>query len=42
MYLMKKNYKLYTSPEAYTNAPISLQVVGRRYNDEKSYEMSLN
>jgi amidase len=30
-----QNYKLYTSPESYTNAPIGLQVICRRYNDEK-------
>lgn len=31
------NYKLY-SPERYADAPISLQLVGRRYEDEKVFE----
>jgi len=31
------NYKLY-SPEKYVDAPVSLQLVGRRYNDEKVFE----
>lgn len=31
------NYKLY-SPERYVDAPISLQLVGRRYEDEKVFE----
>ncbi|KAK2804025.1 hypothetical protein FQN51_002554 [Onygenales sp. PD_10] len=29
------NYELYTGPERYANAPVNLQVVGRRYCDEK-------
>ncbi|CAF4349449.1 unnamed protein product, partial [Adineta steineri] len=29
------NYNLYTSPTAYANAPIGLQLIGRRYHDEK-------
>ncbi|CAF1087212.1 unnamed protein product [Adineta steineri] len=29
------NYNLYTSPTSYANAPIGLQLIGRRYNDEK-------
>ncbi|CAF3962039.1 unnamed protein product [Rotaria sordida] len=33
--LDEENYKLYTSAQSYINAPISLQVVCRRYNDEK-------
>lgn len=33
--LDEENFKLYTSAEAYINAPIGLQVVCRRYNDEK-------
>jgi amidase len=33
--LDEENYRLYTSPQAYENAPICLQVVCRRYNDEK-------
>ncbi|CAF1089522.1 unnamed protein product [Adineta steineri] len=33
--LDKENYELYTSPQAYANAPIGLQVICRRYNDEK-------
>ncbi|CAF3627241.1 unnamed protein product [Rotaria sordida] len=33
--LDEENYKLYTSAQSYVNAPISLQVVCRRYNDEK-------
>ncbi|CAF0864129.1 unnamed protein product [Rotaria sordida] len=32
--LDEENYKLYTSAQSYVNAPISLQVVCRRYNDE--------
>jgi Asp-tRNA(Asn)/Glu-tRNA(Gln) amidotransferase A subunit family amidase len=31
------NYKLY-SPEKYVDAPVSLQLVGRRYTDEKVFE----
>lgn len=31
------NYKLY-SPDKYVDAPISLQLVGRRYDDEKIFE----
>lgn len=31
------NYKLY-SPAAYVDAPVSLQLVGRRYEDEKIFE----
>jgi amidase len=31
------NHKLY-SPATYVNAPISLQLVGRRYEDEKTFE----
>ena len=31
------NYKLY-SPERYADAPVSLQLVGRRYEDEKVFE----
>jgi Asp-tRNA(Asn)/Glu-tRNA(Gln) amidotransferase A subunit family amidase len=30
-----ENYRLYASPQSYANAPIGLQVVCRRYNDEK-------
>jgi Asp-tRNA(Asn)/Glu-tRNA(Gln) amidotransferase A subunit family amidase len=33
--LDSENYKLYTSPQSYANAPIGLQVICRRYNDEK-------
>ena len=33
--LDEENYRLYTSPEVYANAPVGLQVVCRRYNDEK-------
>jgi amidase len=33
--LDNENYKLYTSPQSYANAPIGLQVVCRKYNDEK-------
>ncbi|CAF1690054.1 unnamed protein product [Adineta ricciae] len=33
--LDRENYNLYTSPEVYANAPIGLQVVGRRFDDEK-------
>ncbi|CAF4807039.1 unnamed protein product [Rotaria sp. Silwood1] len=33
--LDEENYKLYTSPQSYANAPIGLQIVCRRYNDEK-------
>ncbi|CAF1229066.1 unnamed protein product [Adineta steineri] len=33
--LDKENHELYTSPQAYANAPIGLQVICRRYNDEK-------
>jgi Asp-tRNA(Asn)/Glu-tRNA(Gln) amidotransferase A subunit family amidase len=33
--LDEDNYRLYTSPQVYANAPIGLQVVCRRYNDEK-------
>ena len=33
--LDNENYRLYTSPEAYANAPIGLQVICRRYSDEK-------
>lgn len=29
------NYKLYEDPSLYTDAPVSLQLVGRRYEDEK-------
>lgn len=28
-------YKLYPSPQAYADAPVSLQIICRRYNDEK-------
>jgi len=31
------NHKLY-SPEVYVDAPVSLQLVGRRYDDEKVFE----
>ncbi|CAF1386596.1 unnamed protein product [Adineta steineri] len=34
--LDSEHYKLYTSPEVYANSPIGLQVVCRRYNDEKT------
>jgi Asp-tRNA(Asn)/Glu-tRNA(Gln) amidotransferase A subunit family amidase len=34
--LDEENYRLYTSPQAYANAPVGLQVVCRRYNDEKA------
>jgi amidase len=30
-----ENYQLYKSPQSYANAPVGLQVIGRRYNDEK-------
>ncbi|CAF2122422.1 unnamed protein product [Rotaria magnacalcarata] len=30
-----ENYKLYVSPQSYANAPIGLQVICRRYDDEK-------
>ncbi|CAF3391518.1 unnamed protein product [Rotaria sp. Silwood2] len=33
--LDNENYKLYISAESYANAPIGLQVICRRYNDEK-------
>ena len=33
--LDEENYRLYTSAEVYANAPIGLQIVCRRYNDEK-------
>ena len=33
--LDEEYYKLYTSPQVYADAPVSLQVVCRRYNDEK-------
>ena len=33
--LDNENYKWYTSPQCYANAPIGLQVICRRYNDEK-------
>ncbi|KAH7126995.1 amidase signature domain-containing protein [Dendryphion nanum] len=33
----KYNYELY-SPDTYTNAPVSLQLVGKRYEDEKVIE----
>ncbi|CAF4281828.1 unnamed protein product, partial [Adineta steineri] len=33
--LDKENHELYTSPQAYANAPIGLQVICRRYSDEK-------
>ncbi|CAF4378756.1 unnamed protein product, partial [Rotaria magnacalcarata] len=33
--LDEENFKLYTSADSYSNAPIGLQVVCRRYNDEK-------
>ncbi|CAF1200860.1 unnamed protein product [Rotaria sp. Silwood1] len=33
--LDEENFKLYKSAQSYANAPISLQVVCRRYNDEK-------
>ncbi|CAF0935664.1 unnamed protein product [Adineta ricciae] len=33
--LDEENYRLYSSPTAYINAPICLQLVGRRYSDEK-------
>ena len=33
--LDEENYRLYTSAEIYTNAPIGLQIICRRYNDEK-------
>ena len=33
--LDRENYNLYTSAEVYANAPIGLQVVGRRFDDEK-------
>jgi hypothetical protein len=31
------NHRLY-SPETYVDAPVSLQLVGRRYEDEKVFE----
>ncbi|UJR17425.1 hypothetical protein I4U23_004320 [Adineta vaga] len=34
--LDSENYKLYTSPQVYVNAPVGLQIVCRRYNDEKA------
>ncbi|CAF1523814.1 unnamed protein product [Rotaria sordida] len=33
--LDNENYKLYVSAETYVNAPIGLQVISRRFNDEK-------
>ncbi|CAF1313508.1 unnamed protein product [Rotaria sordida] len=33
--LDSENYKLYVSVETYANAPIGLQVISRRFNDEK-------
>lgn len=33
--LDEENYRLYSSPKVYENAPIGLQVICRRYNDEK-------
>lgn len=33
--LDEENYRLYKSPQCYANAPIGLQIIGRRYNDEK-------
>ena len=31
----EENYKTYQNPEVYADAPVSLQLVGRRYEDEK-------
>ena len=31
----KFNHSLYTGPERFVGAPVSLQLVGRRYHDEK-------
>jgi amidase len=33
--LDSENYDLYTSPDVYAKAPVSLQVICRRFNDEK-------
>lgn len=33
--LDEENYRLYTSAEVYAKAPIGLQIICRRYNDEK-------
>ena len=33
--LDKENYQLYASAQSYANAPVGLQVICRRYNDEK-------
>ena len=33
--LDEENYRLYTSPDAYEHAPVGLQVVCQRFNDEK-------
>lgn len=33
--LDEENYRLYSSPQVYANAPIGLQIICRRYNDEK-------
>lgn len=35
----KFNHALYTGPDAFRNAPISLQLVTRRYEDEKCIEV---
>ncbi|KAF2868014.1 amidase signature domain-containing protein [Massariosphaeria phaeospora] len=32
------NYQLYDEPQRYANAPVSVQLVGRRYEDEKVLE----
>lgn len=33
------NYELYPGPEAYKDAPVSLQLIMRRYEDEKCIEI---
>ncbi|UJR07827.1 hypothetical protein I4U23_012110 [Adineta vaga] len=33
--LDEENYRLYSSPATYINSPVGLQLVSRRYNDEK-------
>ena len=33
--LDRENYQLYTSPQSYAHAPVGLQVICRRYDDEK-------
>ncbi|KAL8689337.1 MAG: hypothetical protein Q9218_004968 [Villophora microphyllina] len=33
------NYELYDEPERYRDAPVGLQLVGRRYEDEKVYTL---